>query len=105
MHGPKSEVTEARGIVQRGAVNITYGAFLPQFVDPAAGHVMRQTVVLGLVQIIVAASAHSLVIVSAAAVTSMLLRQHAFSRAQRYLLGSVLAVLAVCLAAERRSAV
>ncbi len=84
---------------------VTYGALLPQFVDPASGHVLGQTVVLGLIQIAAAASAHSLVILSASGVASVLAKHHAFARAQRYLLGSVLTALAVRLAVERRSAV
>lgn len=39
---------------------VTYGALLPQFVDPASADVLGQTVALGVVQIAAAASAHSL---------------------------------------------
>ena len=83
---------------------VTYGALLPQFVDPVSGNVLGQTLVLGLVQIVAAASAHSLVILSAATVVSLLSRRHGFAKAQRYMLGSVLTALAVRLAVERRSA-
>jgi threonine/homoserine/homoserine lactone efflux protein len=75
---------------------------LPQFVDPFAAHVLSQTVMLGLIQIAAAASAHSLVILAAAAVASVTSKHHAFAKLQRYLLGSVLAALAVRLAVERR---
>lgn len=78
---------------------VTYGALLPQFVDPDSTRVLSQTVVLGLVQIVAAATAHSLVIVAAAAVASVTSKHHAFAKLQRYLLGSVLAALAVRLAA------
>jgi threonine/homoserine/homoserine lactone efflux protein len=81
---------------------ITYGALLPQFLNPASGHVMLQTVALGLVQIIAAASAHTLVILSAAAVSAVISKRSLFAKTQRYLLGSVLAALAVRLAVERR---
>lgn len=84
---------------------ITYGALLPQFIDPASGHVLRQTMALGLVQIIAAASAHSMVILSAAAVASVASKYRVFAKVQGYLLSSVLAALAVRLAVERRSAV
>ncbi len=84
-------------------VVVTYGALLPQFIDPTAGHVLSQTLVLGLVQILCAACAHSLVICSASAVASVFARRHAFARVQRHLLGSALAGLAVRLAMERRS--
>jgi len=84
---------------------VTYGALLPQFVDAASASVLGQTVALGLIQIASAATAHSLVILAAAAVASVLSKRHAFVRAQRFLLGSVLAALAVRLAIERRSEV
>jgi threonine/homoserine/homoserine lactone efflux protein len=86
-------------------VVVTYGALLPQFVEPSAGHVLVQTVALGLVQIVAAATAHSFVIVAAAAVASALSKHHAFASAQRYLLSTVLAALAIRLVTERRSAV
>ena len=86
-------------------VVVTYGALLPQFVQPSAGNVLAQTVALGLVQIVAAATAHSFVILAAAAVASALSKRQAFARAQRYLLGTVLAALAIRLVTERRSAV
>lgn len=84
---------------------VTYGALLPQFVDPAGANVLSQTVMLGLVQIAAAACAHSLVIVAAAALASAISKHHAVARSQRYLLACVLAALAVRLAMERRSTV
>jgi threonine/homoserine/homoserine lactone efflux protein len=84
---------------------VTYGALLPQFIDPISGHVLGQTVVLGLVQIAAAAGAHSLVVLFAAAVASLASQHRFFAKAQRYLLGSVLAGLALRLAVERRHAV
>jgi len=82
---------------------VTYGALLPQFVDPSVSNVLSQTVVLGVVQIVAAATAHSLVILTAASVASVLSRHHPFAGAQRYLLGTVLAALAVRLVTERRA--
>jgi threonine/homoserine/homoserine lactone efflux protein len=82
---------------------VTFGALLPQFVDPSAGNVLSQTVVLGLFQIAAAAAAHSLVILTAASVASWLSRRHPFAGVQRYLLGTVLAALAVRLVTERRA--
>ena len=84
---------------------ITYGALLPQFINPGAGHILSQTVVLGLIQIAVAACAHSLVILSSSVVASALSKYRTFARAQRYLLGSVLAAIALRLAFERRGAI
>lgn len=84
---------------------VTYGALLPQFVDSASGDVMGQTVALGMIQIAAAASAHSIVIFSAATAASRLSKSHALAKFQRYLLGSILASLAVRLVFERRSVV
>jgi threonine/homoserine/homoserine lactone efflux protein len=84
---------------------VTYSALLPQFVDPASGHILRQTAALGLVQIAAAASAHSLVILSATTIASALSKHKAHFKVQRYLLGSVLTALALRLAIERRSGV
>lgn len=84
---------------------ITYGALLPQFVDPSSGSILTQTIVLGLVQIVTAASAHSVVIFGASSVAALLGRSHTFASFQRYLLGTVLAALAVRLALDRPNAV
>lgn len=84
---------------------VTYGALLPQFMDLRAGHLLSQTVVLGLAQIGVAAFAHSLVIISSSMVATALSKYNVFARAQRYLLGSVLAAIALRLAFERRGAI
>lgn len=86
-------------------VVVTYGALLPQFVEPTYGHILGQTVALGLVQIAAAAAAHSFVILAASAVASALSKRQSFARAQRYLLSTVLAALAIRLVAERRGAV
>jgi threonine/homoserine/homoserine lactone efflux protein len=86
-------------------VVLTYCALLPQFVDPSAGQVMVQTIALGMVQIIAAAMAHSILILASAGLASALSQHRAFARTQRYLLGTVLAALALRLLAERRGAV
>ncbi len=83
---------------------LTYGAFLPQFIEPSNGNIPIQTITLGLLQIISAAIAHSLVILGASSVASILKCSQAFVRFQRYLLATVFATLAVRLALERQNA-
>ena len=84
---------------------ITYGALLPQFVDASAGHVLAQTVTLGVLQVAAAAVAHSLVIIGASAAAKFLAsRGSRVAIVQRYVLGTVLASLAVRLAFDRRNA-
>jgi threonine/homoserine/homoserine lactone efflux protein len=111
---PATLHSESRGrLYRRGLLTcllnpkivITYGALLPQFIDPGSGHIMGQTLVLGLVQIVAAAGAHCLVILFAAAAASLASQHRFFAKAQRYLLSSVLAGLALRLAVERRHAV
>lgn len=83
---------------------VTYGAFLPQFVDPAAGSLSKQLIILGLVQICTAALAHSLVILGASTMKSVLKRNRTFARFQRFLLGTVFTALAARLVFERQNA-
>ena len=76
-----------------------------QFVEPVSGHVLVQTVLLGLIQIISAATAHGLVIILASNVSSFLrARGKALVAIQRYVFSTVLAGLAVKLALEKRHA-
>jgi len=106
-HEPRAQLFR-RGLLTcllNPKIVITYAALLPQFVDPSSGSVLAQTIVLGLVQIIAAASAHSLVILGASSVAALLGRSHTFASFQRYLLGAVFAALAVRLAVERPNAV
>lgn len=80
---------------------LTYGALLPQFVDPAAGSVFAQTLALGAVQIVAALLAHSAVIFCAAYLARALQRRPRFVRAQPYLLAVALAGVALQLGWRR----
>lgn len=82
---------------------LMYGALLPQFIAPHHGTVLAQTLQLGLVQVIAAATAHSGVILGAASVSKLLGRLPGFARLQRYLLGAALIAVAVRLGLSRRS--
>jgi threonine/homoserine/homoserine lactone efflux protein len=86
-------------------VMLLYGALLPQFVVPSAGGVFAQTVLLGIVQVVAAASAHSCVILSASTLASLLNRIPFVLRAQKYLLSAFLLSLAFRVAVERRNVV
>jgi threonine/homoserine/homoserine lactone efflux protein len=80
-------------------------SLLPQFVDPARGHVAEQTLFLGLTQIAIALTLNAAIVLTAGTVAAFLGRRPAWLRAQRYLMGSVLAGLGLRIAAERRAAV
>ncbi|WP_067176756.1 LysE family translocator [Microtetraspora niveoalba] len=82
-------------------IAVVYLSVLPQFVDPARGHVAAQSLVLGLVQIGVALTVDGLIVLTAGTVSGFLSRRPRWLSVQRYLMGSVLAGLALHLAADR----
>jgi threonine/homoserine/homoserine lactone efflux protein len=86
-------------------IAILYVSLLPQFVDPARGHVAQQTFLLGATQIAIALTVNALIVLSAGTVAGFLGRRPGWLRAQRYVMGTVLGGLAVKIAAERRAAV
>jgi len=80
---------------------LTYGALLPQFVDPSLGSLGLQILALGAVQIVAAATAHSLVILAAAAVNRALHARPGWQNLQRKFLAALLAGVALQLAWRR----
>ena len=79
-------------------IAILYVSVIPQFVDPGAGHVLSQGVLLGLVQIAVASTVNLAIVLAAGGVAGFLARRPGWLRAQRITMGSVLGALAVTLA-------
>jgi threonine/homoserine/homoserine lactone efflux protein len=77
-----------------------YLSLLPQFVDRAAGDVMGQTLALGATQIVISVIVNALIVVSAGTVASFLTERPAWARLQRWLMGGVLAGLAVRMALD-----
>ncbi|MER5389007.1 LysE family translocator [Saccharopolyspora sp. NPDC002686] len=82
-------------------IAVLYVSLLPQFVDPAQGAVAVQSLVLSVVQIVVAVSVNALIVVTAGSVSSLLSRRPGWLRVQRYFMGTVLAGLAVQLLTSR----
>ncbi|MES2978573.1 MAG: LysE family translocator [Pseudomonadota bacterium] len=85
-------------------VAMFYISFFPQFLHPERGQVLLQSLSLGAVQISVSMVVNSLLIFSAAGFSAFLNRNAAWMRAQRYVMGSVLAALALRLLTEKRTA-
>jgi len=83
-------------------IAVMYLSLLPQFIDPAKGSVLSQAVALGSVQIAVSVAVNSAIIVSAAFIARFLQRRPGFALVQRWLMGTVLAGLAVRMATEAR---
>jgi len=82
-------------------IAVLYVSLLPQFIDPDRGSVAMQSLVLGLVQIVIALAVNALIVVFAGSLASFLAVRPAWLRFQRYAMGTVLGALAVRLATER----
>ncbi|MEV4441764.1 LysE family translocator [Streptomyces sp. NPDC049577] len=85
-------------------VAILYISLLPQFVDPARGHVGLQGLLLGLTQIAVGVAGNAFFIVTAGSVAGFFARRPLWQRVQRYVMGTALAGFAVRIATERTGA-
>ena len=76
-------------------VAMFYLSIFPQFLQPEQGAVWLQSLQLGVVQIAVSASVNSVIICGAAGITHFFERSPGWVMAQRYVMGSVLAGLAL----------
>lgn len=85
-------------------IAVLYLSLLPQFIDPAAGHVLTQGITLGLTQIAVSVTVNFLIVLAAGSVAAWFARRPTWLRLQRWLMAGVLAGFAVRLALERRPA-
>ncbi|KAB8196461.1 LysE family translocator [Nonomuraea phyllanthi] len=85
-------------------IAIVYLSLLPQFIDPAMGHVLLQSLALGSVQIVVATTVNALIAISAGALAAFLARRPLWLRVQRYVTGTVLGIFAIRMATDRSKA-
>lgn len=83
-------------------VAMFYLSFFPQFLHPERGSVLLQSALLGVVQIGVSGAVNLALVCSAASITAVLSRSEGWLRAQRYVMGSVLALLALRIATDGR---
>lgn len=75
-----------------------YLSLLPQFVDASQGDVLGQTLLLGTAQIAISMTVNALIVLAAGAVAAFLTGRPLWMAVQRWLMGTVLAVLAVRMA-------
>ena len=75
-----------------------YLSLLPQFVDRAAGDVMGQTLALGVTQIAISVMVNAAIVITAGSVAAFLTGRPLWARLQRWLMGGVLAGLALRMA-------
>ena len=85
-------------------IAMLYLALLPQFIDPAAGSVLQQSIMLGAIQIVISVSVNAMIALAAGSIALFLARRPTWMLLQRYLMGTVLAGLAVRMAFEARKA-
>lgn len=79
---------------------VLYLSLLPQFVDPALGSVLLQSVVLGASQIAISITVNAMIALMAGSIALFLAGRPFWMVAQRWLMGTVLAGLAVRMATE-----
>jgi threonine/homoserine/homoserine lactone efflux protein len=85
-------------------IAMLYLALLPQFIDPSAGSVLVQSLLLGSIQIAISVSVNGMIALAAGSIALFLARRPGWMLIQRYLMGTVLAGLAVRMAFEARRA-
>lgn len=79
-----------------------YLALLPQFIDPAQGSVLTQSLALGLIQIAISVSVNGLIALAAGSIALFLGTRPSWLVVQRWLMGTVLAGLAMKMALETK---
>jgi threonine/homoserine/homoserine lactone efflux protein len=82
---------------------VLYLSLLPQFIDPHAGNVLPQLLLLGCVQIAVSMTVNGLIILAAGTVARLLGSRPSWIKAQRWLMATVLGGLALRLLTEARA--
>jgi threonine/homoserine/homoserine lactone efflux protein len=85
-------------------IAMLYLALLPQFIDPAQGSVLTQSVVFGLIQIVISVSVNAMIAIAAGSISRFLGTRPTWLLVQRWLMGTVLAGIALRMAFEAKRA-
>jgi threonine/homoserine/homoserine lactone efflux protein len=83
-------------------IAVLYLSLLPQFIDPQHGSVLGQSLMFGVIQIVLSISVNSTVAMTAGSIAVFLARKPTWLVVQRWMMGTVLAGLAVRMATEAR---
>jgi threonine/homoserine/homoserine lactone efflux protein len=83
-------------------IAILYVSLLPQFIRPEQGSVLAQSLVLGSTQIAISVSVNAVIVLMAGSVAVFFASRPTWQMVQRWLMGTVLAGLAVRMAVEAR---
>lgn len=79
---------------------LLYLTIIPQFLDPKAGHAFLQSLVLGGVQIAASVAVNLTMVLAAGTIAVFLARRPGWLRAQRYVMGTMLGLIAVKLVTD-----
>ena len=85
-------------------IAMLYLALLPQFIDPNVGSILTQSLALGATQIVISVSVNALIALAAGSIALFLGARPTWLLVQRWLMGTMLAGLAVRMALETRKA-
>lgn len=83
-------------------VAVLYLSLLPQFIVPGHGSVLMQSLIFGSMQMLISIAGNALIIFTAGTVAEFMAGRPLWQVAQRWLMGTVLAGLAVKMALESR---
>ncbi|ADP11702.1 Lysine exporter protein (LYSE/YGGA) [Erwinia sp. Ejp617] len=81
---------------------VIYLTLLPQFIHPAQGHVLGQSLALGFSQIVISMLVNGGIIFTAGGIANFLASRPGWQKAQRWLMGAVLAGLALKMLVDKR---
>jgi threonine/homoserine/homoserine lactone efflux protein len=83
-------------------IALLYLSLLPQFIEPRAGSILFQSLILGTTQIAISVSVNAVIALTAGSLAAFLQTRPAWARTQRWLMGTVLAGLAMRMALDGR---
>lgn len=83
-------------------IAVMYLSLMPQFIEPGHGSVLLQSLVLGSTQIVISVTVNAIIVLMAGSIAVFLAGRPLWQQAQRWLMGTVLAALAVRMLAEGR---
>jgi threonine/homoserine/homoserine lactone efflux protein len=85
-------------------IAMLYLALLPQFIDPVQGSVLTQSLLLGSIQIVISVSVNAMIALTAGSIAVFLGTRPSWLLVQRWLMGTVLAGLAMKMVLETKRA-
>lgn len=83
-------------------IAVMYLSLLPQFISPDHGSVLVQSLALGFTQIIISVTVNAMIAIAAGSIAAFLASRPTWLVIQRWLMGTVLAGLAIRMATEAR---